>query len=175
MSTFSRSGAVMRGTATRENAFRAEFGDWMGGTLVFGRGLSYYQNVDNPEDDARHIAFGHLGYVTYLSQLGLIGLLVYGIYFPLSIIHDGRFLWRHALFPAVRYLGLLTTASVLSMSIAFVMSSSFLAVGVTGTGAIYGAAWSMARRRRSADRRQPLGVEDVPTFGMEQGTRVSSA
>jgi len=128
---------------------------WMDGTLIFGRGQYFFQTVRNPHNYAYLAAFNHLGYVTYLPQLGLIGLFVYGFYFPLSIIRDGRWLWRYGSLPILRYVGLLGSASIICPPIMFLMSSHFLAIGYFAPGTLYGALWSLTRseRKKISDRR----------------------
>jgi len=143
---------------TRERALTAEMRSWVNGSLIFGRGLHYYQTVTNPESYRNRIAFGHLGYVTYLSQLGLIGLLAYGLYLPLTVIQDGRRLWSHGELPVIRYTALLATASIICVSIMFSMSSSFLELVYFPPGVLYGSIWSLARVQKRA------GQEDRVTI-----------
>jgi len=133
---------------TRERAFAIEMDQYLHGTLVFGRGLSFFQTIPNPEAADRRIAFGHLGYVTYLSQLGLIGLVVYGLLLPLWTFLDALRLWRYQSDPALRYMGLLAGASILCVSIMFLMSSQFLAVGYFAPAVLYGGVIALARERR---------------------------
>jgi hypothetical protein len=147
----------------RERAFKVEMGSWLNGTLIFGRGLSFMQTITNPEDYQRRMAFGHLGYVTYLSQMGLIGLLAYGLYFPLMVLRDGRFLWWHSDLSVIRYMGLLGTASIVSLSIVFAMSSHFLMLGYFPSGALYGSMWSLARSAKKMGTRN-----NVATSGQQE-------
>jgi hypothetical protein len=143
---------------TRERAFRAEMGSWLNGTLVFGRGLCFMQTVRNPETGPNRIAFGHLGYVTYLSQMGIIGLLAYGLYFPVMVLRDASFLWRAGNDPVVRYTGLLASASILCLSIMFLMSSSFLGLGYSAPGVLYGSVWSLAKVQKRANSQDGLEI-----------------
>ena len=129
---------------TRERALGVEMAQWWDGTLVFGRGLCFFQDIENSENPAYRIAFGHLGYVTYLSQLGLIGLAVYGLCLPVGLIRRSRFLYFHSDQRAVQYLALLAASSILCLSLIFVMSSHFLALGYFAPGVLYGGAWSLA-------------------------------
>lgn len=134
-----------RGTATRARAFRAEMQSWVEGTLIWGRGLCFFQTIRNfPDDESRYIAFGHLGYVTYLSQTGLIGLLAYGIYLPCGVVLAGRKLWLNSAEPELRYLGLLGTASIVCLSLMFIASAHFLVLGYFAPGVLYGAMWRLA-------------------------------
>lgn len=133
---------------TRERAFKVEMSSWMNGTLIFGRGLYFHQTIRNPESHTERIALGHLGYVTYLSQLGVVGLLAYGLYLPLRVLHDARRLWRNGGQPVLRYVGLLGAASIILLSIMFLMSSHFLGLGYFAPGVLYGALWSLARSGR---------------------------
>jgi hypothetical protein len=132
-------------TGTRKRDFQVEMGEWWKGTLVFGRGLWFFQTIPNPEQGPGHIAFMHLGYVTYLAQLGLIGLFVYGIYFPLRVIQDGRRLWEAGQSPIVQYVGVMAVATMISNSIGYLMSGSLLTVDTTVMAVLYGAVWALAR------------------------------
>ncbi len=132
---------------TRGRAFYAEMGSWMRGTMVFGRGLAFFQTIDNTNTMNFKIAFNHLGYVTYLSQMGLIGLLVYGFYLPFGVIRDARWLWNRAESEVFRYAGLLGGASILCLSIMFVMSSHFMILGYEGPAVLYGGIWALARSK----------------------------
>ncbi len=151
VATLAAADAMVSGTRTRQKAFRIEMRDWFAGTMVLGRGLGCFQIY--PEgtslDPTKKVAFGHLGYVTYLSQLGLIGLLVYGFCLPLSVFRNGWWLWRYADPEVLRYLGLLGVASIVCLSIMFVMSSQFLGLGSFAPGVLYGAVWAAARRQRT--------------------------
>jgi hypothetical protein len=133
------------GTASRERAFRYEMASWAEGTLILGRGLCFFQAVEKPLDESQEIAVAHLGYVTYLSQLGLVGLLVYGWLLPVSIVRNGLWLWRQGREPALRFLGGLGTASIVCLSIMFIMSSHFLGFTYFAVGALYGALWALVR------------------------------
>jgi len=139
-------------TGTRERAFKVEMGSWLNGTLLFGRGLCFMQTIINPEIATHRIAFGHLGYVTYLSQMGLIGILAYGVYFPLSVVRQSRLLWQQGDGPVLRYLGLLGAASIILLSIMFLMSSSFLGLGYFAPGVLYGSVWSLAQIQKRSTR-----------------------
>jgi hypothetical protein len=143
--------AKVRGVNTRKRAFHIETRDWFAGTLVLGRGLGFFQIYPEgvSKDPAKKVAFGHLGYVTYLSQLGLIGLLVYGLCLPLSVFRNGWWLWRYAQPEVLRSLGLLGIASIVCLSIMFVMSSQFLVLGVFAPGVLYGAVWAAVRGHRT--------------------------
>jgi hypothetical protein len=134
---------------TRERAFKTEMSSWLDGTLIFGQGLQFMQTIRNPESGPNRIAFGHLGYVTYLSQMGLIGLLAYGLYFPLRVLHDAQRLWRNGGQPVLRYMGLLGAASIILLSIMFLMSSNFLGLGYFAPSVLYGSLWSLAKPKRN--------------------------
>lgn len=151
MTTLAAADALASGTNSRERAFRIEMRDWFDGTLVLGRGLGFFQKYPEgvSKDPLQKVAFGHLGYVTYLSQLGLIGLLVYGLCLPLSVFRNGWWLWRHAEPEALRYLGLLGIASIVCLSIMFTMSAQFLILGVFAPGVLYGALWAAVQRERT--------------------------
>ncbi len=143
--------AMASGTSSRQRAFHIEMRDWLDGTLVLGRGLSFFQVYEEGKsrDPSRKVAFAHLGYVTYLSQLGIIGLLVYALYLPLGVFRNGLWLWRCAEPPVLCYLGLLGIASIVCLSIMFVMSGHLLGVGSFAPGVLYGAVWAAVRWHRT--------------------------
>lgn len=143
---------------TRERAFKVEMSSWLNGTLIFGRGLYFYQTIRNPESHTERIAFGHLGYVTYLSQLGVVGLLAYGFYLPARVVRNGRWLWSHGDLPILRYMGLLGAASIILLSIMFLMSSHFLGLGYFAPGVLYGSMWSLVRIRKIATREDSVRI-----------------
>lgn len=131
---------------TRERSFTAEMGNWMEGTMIFGRGLYFFQTIEKAEDAEYKVAFGHLGYVTYLSQLGLTGLLVYGLWLPFGVIRNSRRLWLDQDDPVARYMGLFAGATIIHASLMFVMSSHYLSVSSFVPGLLYGGVWSLATR-----------------------------
>ncbi len=132
---------------TRGRAFAIETEQWFAGSLIFGRGLCFFQTIDDHRDDFRKaIAFNHLGYITYLSQMGIVGLVIYGFFLPLTVLFDGRRLWRNAGDPAVQLTGLLAGASIICLSITFLMSSHFLASGYFAPGTLYGGVWLLSNR-----------------------------
>lgn len=143
---------------TRERAFKAEMSSWLKGTLIFGRGLYFFQTLRKPESPTERIAFGHLGHVTYLSQMGLIGFLAYGLYFPLRVLQDGRWLWGNGGQPVLRYVGLLGAASIILLSIMFLMSSHFLSLGYFAPGVLYGSMWSLVRTQKRATREDSIRI-----------------
>ncbi len=130
---------------TRERAFAIETAQWFEGSLVFGRGLFFFQTIRNPQAASEHIAFGHLGYVTYLSQLGVLGFCVYGILLPVGVLRSSTHLWRKGDGPVMRCSALLAGSSVICLSVMFVASSHFLALGYEAPAVLYGTVWGLAR------------------------------
>jgi hypothetical protein len=132
---------VHSGLETREKDFRIEFNDWLNGNIFIGRGLCYYAKKIS---SGRYgpVAWGHLGYVTYLSQLGLFGFVVYGFWFPLSVLRRARRIVKSPkVSPVLLYLGLFTGACFIIQPLTYVMSGSYLArlflPGILG-GALWG-------------------------------------
>jgi hypothetical protein len=125
-------------TFTRLLSFELEMKEWLNGTLIFGRGLFFY----NQYKDLNHVAWGHLGHVTTLSQLGIIGLAVYSFYLPLTIVKASRELWTQAT-SEVKYFGLFAGSSVIWFWFCFFMSNSFLTQHML-TGIIFGTVWRQA-------------------------------
>jgi hypothetical protein len=91
-------------TLSRQHALKYETDAWLGGTVVFGRRAVLLRKMPNT------VAWNHLGHITTLAQLGLLGFIVYSIWLPLVAIRDGRSNWRHSN-PSVRFIGLLAGAA----------------------------------------------------------------
>jgi len=128
-------------TATRRMDFEREMEEWSQGTYIFGRGLSYFSRYYNPRGIYR-VAWGHLGHVTTLAQLGLIGLFIYSIYLPLKVVQASRRLWEEAS-KEIKFLGLFAGITMLWFWLCFFMSDSFLQQHAAA-GIIFGAAWRQA-------------------------------
>jgi len=132
---------------SRIRAYTTELQHWYEGTLVFGRGLSFFQNMDFGRGSAEtRIAFGHAGHATYLSQLGLVGLCVYSIYLPLSIIRRARTIWLYDEDPGNRYLSLLGGGCIIYLSFLHAMSSSLLAPDSFAPGVLCGGVWALSQK-----------------------------
>ncbi len=132
---------------SRARSFKVEMSSWFEGTWILGRGLFFFQTLDYGDSNIKFsgIGFGHLGYVTYLSQFGLIGFFVYGIYLPLSVIQYSRNVWLNGRLPVERYVALLAGSCMVFNSISFIMSSSFLGLGSFIPGILSGSVWVLAR------------------------------
>lgn len=134
-------------TQDRVNALKLEMNDWINGNILIGNGLNYFESYGRKLAKFKRkggIALGHLGYITYLSQLGLIGFLVYGFYFPWSVILRARRLMRLPGLPStVTHLSALTGACFIYQSIVFLFSSSYLIIHIV-PGLLAGAVWSVS-------------------------------
>jgi len=128
-----------KSTEGRQNALTMELKYWSEGSLILGRGLFYYQNIYLIEK----VAWGHLGHVTTLAQLGLLGLFVLSVYFPKKVVDAGLVLWKAA-DGEVRFLGLFAGLTMVWCIICFFLSDSFLSQLPT-RGLIFGAAFRQAQ------------------------------
>ena len=156
LGTLTKSDPKQAYTSSRINQFKFETKSWLKGSLVFGRGLWFFQDME-PEKKIHSIAFGHLGYVTYLSQLGLFGLFVYGFYLPYRGIVLSRLVWRNAKDNISEFLAVFATSAMLFNCIRFTMSESFLSSeGFVATGVLFGAVWGLAKSGHSIPHRNAL-------------------
>lgn len=150
---------INESTVTRILAFEREMAEWCQGTFIFGHGLSYFGRYYNPNGIYR-VAWGHLGHVTTLAQLGLIGLFVYTIYLPFIIIQASRKIWIEGS-DEVKFLGLFAGLTMIWFWICFFMSDSFLAQHAAA-GIIFGSVWRQAillKADEAAERKsQPDGI-----------------
>jgi len=137
-------------TIGRRIAFEIEMRDWRDSNLALGRGLEYFQ-VYNRAGGWResNASFGHLGYITYLSQLGLLGFFVYALWFPFHVLRRARRQFRNSLIqPATRHWELLVGAVFLYDIAMFFFSSDFLGSSVL-PGLMAGFVTSFDRSSRS--------------------------
>jgi len=129
-------------TFGRKLDFEIELKEWMKGTMIFGRGLSYFYSNEFKIYESLDVAWGHLGHVTVLAQLGVFGLIVYSILFPAIIIKSSIKLWKITT-GDIKYLGLLAGVCMISSWICFFMSGSFLNQNVV-LGIIFGTTYRQA-------------------------------
>lgn len=122
----------------RKASFVLDFEAWLHSLLV-GQGLAYYAPlVGNTSYSAIGDAWGHLGYVDTLAQLGLVGFGVFYLWLPVAVMKNARLLWLGA-DDTARQLGLLGGAWMIMLLIEFLMSGNFIAIGMSGAGLTWGA------------------------------------
>ena len=151
---------INESTITRRLDFQMEMEKWSHGTLILGRGLSYFAPYYMIPYRGNRVAWGHLGHVSTLAQLGLIGLFVYSIYFPFIMIQASRKIWKETS-DEIKFLGLFAGLTMIWFWICFFMSDSFLSQHAAA-GIIFGAAWRQAlllKTDEAAERKsQPDGI-----------------
>lgn len=126
-------------TATRKLSFEREMVEWSKGTIVLGRGLVYYLPYYSDLYKGSRVAWGHLGHITILAQLGLVGLIIYSFYLPLTVIKASIKLWENQS-ENIKFFGLLTGIGMISSWFCFFMSDSYLSQHAFD-GIVFGAAW----------------------------------
>jgi len=127
---------------TRVNQIEREVEEWSKGNWFLGRGLNY--NVFLSDGLDKRIAWGHIEYISDLSNFGLVGLLILGIYLPWRIFRAARFLYDREPQDPVGLLGLTAIATVLQISIISFMSAGYTSVNMHTVGFFYGAIWALA-------------------------------
>jgi hypothetical protein len=122
----------------RQASFALDFAAWLHSPLV-GQGLAYYAPlVGEDRYSAIGDAWGHLGYITTLAQLGLVGFGVFYLWLPAAVMKNARLLWASA-DDTARQLGLLGGAWMIRVLIEFLMSGNFISIGMSGAGLTWGA------------------------------------
>jgi len=147
----------------REEAMVLELGHYQQGNLlewVTGLGLGY---SGGPQFDPQ-VAWGHVGYVAYLSNLGLVGLFVFGVLLPWRGFVRGLALSRSGN-PGLRAFGWLCCASLVSMTIGSFITGGLLTgygcyIVMTATGAAASLAQESAAPAR-LPRASPAAVAGV--------------
>jgi hypothetical protein len=139
---------------TRKNAFEKETDDWLQGNIIFGEGLFYYQREGYgfkgfTVTDADMTAYGHLGYIAYLSQLGIIGFVVYGFWLPISVLLKAKKILKvYHTDPILKYFASLTAITFLSSMVTFLFSASFIVSYVTIPGILAGVVWRFSKLKK---------------------------
>jgi hypothetical protein len=136
----------------RKNDAIVEGRDFLHGniyTMLLGNGLSYYEiYYKNPSLAGKlpgKVGFGHVGYITYLSQLGIVGFLVYALLFPASVILPAKRLFaRTDTSSAINYLAAVVGACFLYKSLWFIFTNSYLTVHIY-PGILAGAMWRISQ------------------------------
>lgn len=141
MKRLSSVGQLFQGSASefgdRAASFVLDFAAWRQSPIV-GQGLWYYLPlVGNTDYSAIGNAWGHLGYISTLAQLGLVGFGVFYVWLPVAVIKNARFLWVSTDSTA-RQLGLLGGAGMIMSLIEFLMSGNFISMSIAGPGLTWG-------------------------------------
>ena len=122
----------------RIGIFALDFAAWLHSPLV-GQGLGYWTPlVGNVDYSAIKQAWGHLGYITTLAQLGLVGFGVFYVWLPAAVIKSAKLLWVSA-DDTARQLGLLGGAWMIMVLIEFLMSGNFITIGISSAALTWGA------------------------------------
>jgi len=143
MGRLSSVGQLFQGSALasefgdRLASFALDFAAWRQSPIV-GQGLWYYLPlVGNTDYSAIGNAWGHLGYISTLAQLGLVGFGVFYVWLPVAVIKNATFLWVSTDSTA-RQLGLLGGAGMIMSLIEFLMSGNFISMSIAGPGLTWG-------------------------------------
>ena len=122
----------------RKVSFALDFAAWFHSPLV-GQGLTYWAPlVGNVKYSDMLNAWGHLGYITTLAQLGLVGFGVFYLWLPVAVMKNARLLWV-SVDDTARQLGLLGGAWMIMLLIEFLMSGNFISISISGAGLTWGA------------------------------------
>jgi hypothetical protein len=136
-----------RGIENRYMIITTQLNDWLDGNILTGRGLDYFEIYARKlGGEARGlIDWGTMTYVAYLSQLGLLGLFVYGVYFPLAVIFRARGITKTPeVSPVILYLALLGGGCFIMQYFNFIFSNSYLGQQYI-PGILAGAVWAVPR------------------------------
>jgi hypothetical protein len=138
---------------TRWRQIERDLEEWSRGNWLIGRGFGF--NAFLADGINANIAWGHVGYTSYLSQFGLLGLIIFAIYLPLAMLRAGKEVYFSRRDGPTTNLGLLTIVTVVLVSVICFMSTSYLSPTMHSTGFLYGAAWSLAYRQTRAAAAMP--------------------
>jgi len=127
-------------SGSRMLAFKKELNAWLDSNIVFGKGLCYFQ-----KEYGQGIAYNHLGYLTYLAQLGLLGFIVYGLYVPISVIQNSIKVYKYKKERDIKLFAVFSGCAMVYLSIGFLMTGSFLCHACI-PGILAGGTWALSRR-----------------------------
>jgi hypothetical protein len=142
---------------TRWRQIERDFEEWSKGNWLIGRGLSF--NAFLPDAADPRVAWGHVGYASYLSHFGLLGLIIFAIYMPLQVLRAGKEVYFANRSGPTINLGLLTMVTVVFVSVICCMSTSYLSPVMHSIGFLYGATWSLAYGRSGAGKIRQVSPE----------------
>ena len=134
---------------TRERSIDTDLRLWLNSPIIFGMGTTLPPKLVSKSTTERGKvgvgALGHVGFSTYLSHFGLIGLVVYWILLPLLTIKIARKIcWEHP----KDYMGVVAlAAAALAFFDLIATLSSHHYLGSTShvEGLIYGSLWGLSR------------------------------
>jgi hypothetical protein len=132
------------GTESRLRGLRIGLNDWLNGNPLIGRGLYYFQtHFKEAKFRKGGVSWGDLGYLAYLTQLGLIGLLAYGVWLPLIVLRRARrLILKPEASPEIIHLAALTGACFIYLPVMHIFSSSFLIIQYL-PGVLVGGVWGV--------------------------------
>jgi len=150
--------SAQQGVHHRSEMYRVQFNDWLKGNILIGRGLNYFEMYSSYKSkDRSFIDWGGM-YAGYLVQLGLIGFLVYAIWFPLAILLRAKRIFQQPhLPPTVVHLAILTGACFIYQPISFIFSGTYLARQLL-PGILAGAIWGLPLTQPE---KHPLPAQDA--------------
>jgi hypothetical protein len=126
---------------SRYNQIEADLALWYDSNWLTGRGLSFSSFVKGTRN--KIISWGHVGYTSYLSNLGLIGLFIYGFYIPFKMFGSSKRLYTENAEWSIHLLGLLGCVTVIMFTVLSCTSSSYLSPLAHNIGFLYGAIWTL--------------------------------
>jgi hypothetical protein len=141
---------------TREKAMAKELSDWSEGNMLFGEGLYYHQRYDRQKKTKSvvtqtGIGFGHLGYVNYFSQLGIIGFLVYALWFQFVMLRCAKKVFMSCKdLPWTTHAAAFTgTILIFQGLICFMSSSVYLSHSAVVPSILTGTVWAVSLSQRT--------------------------
>jgi hypothetical protein len=144
-------------TSTRSRAvsIQVELENWLNGNVLLGQGLGYHyvqEFTRYKRNVTEDVAYGHIGYTTYLAQLGLLGFFVYGVWFPFTTIRMAKRVRANTKYSVLtRHLGGVGGALSLYCVFLFGLSGSFLSPEVL-PGVLSGFFYAATRNEANPDK-----------------------
>ena len=154
----------MQTTVTRQNQIRVELDLWQqSGPIgwLLGQGFAYrwadsiVAIYGSRSDEGERVAWGHVGYVTYLSNLGILGFIVYGVYITASIARTSYYLFLNSVEKSFQLISLWALIAVIVNAVNFSMSASYLQPELIVVGLIYGSVYGIIRGQKHEEVNNP--------------------
>lgn len=125
-------------TVTRQHAIEQELKEWYEGNWLLGNGFAFQYYTTIRAQQFKDIAWGHVGYVSYLARLGIFGFIIYGIAIWVFALRTSLRLLKTYKTGELHWLAILGMCTVLVCAIGFAMSSSYFEVQKGIPGLIFG-------------------------------------
>lgn len=139
-------------TSSREVGGEVEWNAWLSGNVFLGRGMGSQADFAHNFLEDNTVAYGHVGYISYLTYTGLIGFIIYAVIMPMEVVKRGvRVYASYQHDSYVRSLVVMAIAGIVLHAIVAVFTSGYISPSNAGLyyGAVIGLSYSVREKEVS--------------------------